>query len=152
MLISPDAKLGDRRKREILKALTFQYMPSQPSLLDLFHNKNGRLPVFRRQAEANILEHLSGNSISCEPKQLANDSVAFAERYADVDLLDDDSPANRNGIISTLRQQALTILREKSIGALAKPCVKVEVHLDTSKIGFTLTTTLYYLNPDKEVP
>jgi hypothetical protein len=127
-------------------------MRSQPSLLDLFHNKKGRLPVFRRQAEANVLEHLSGNSIGCEPKQLANDFVAFTERYADVDLLDDDSPANRNEIISTLRKQALTILREKSIGALAKPCVKVEVHLDASKAKFTLTTSLYFFDPNKQVP
>ena len=125
-------------------------MPSQPSLLDLFHNKKGRLPVFRRQTEANVLEHLSGNSISCESK-LANDFVAFTERYADVDLLDDDTPANRNEIISTLRKQALTILREKSIEALAKPCVKVEAHLDKSKIGLTLTTTLYFFNPNKQV-
>ncbi len=127
-------------------------MPSQPSLLDLFHNKKGRLPVFRRQAEANVLEHLSGNWISCESKQQANDFVAFTERYADIDLLDDDIPANRNGIISTLRKQALTILREKSIEALAKPCVKVEVHLDESKAGFTLTTSLYFFNPNKQVP
>jgi hypothetical protein len=119
-------------------------------LLDLFHNRKGRLPVFRRQAEANLLEHLSGNSISCESKQ-ANDFVAFTERYADVDLLDDDSPANRNWIISTLRNQALTILKEKSIGALAKPCVKVEVHLDRSKAGFTLTTSLYFFDPNKQV-
>jgi hypothetical protein len=125
-------------------------MPSQPSLLDLFHNKKGRLPVFHRQAEANVLEHLSGNSIFCE-SNLANDFVAFTERYADVDLLDDDIPANRNWIISTLRKQALTILREKSVGALAKPCVKVEVHLDASKAGFTLTTSLYFFNPNKQV-
>ena len=125
-------------------------MPSQPSLLDLFHNKKGRLPVFRRQAEANVLEHLSGNSISCESKQ-ANDCVTFTERYADVDLLDDDMPANRNGIISSLRNQALNILKEKSIEALAKPCVKVEVRLNASKTGFTVTTSLYFFNPNKRV-
>ena len=124
-------------------------MPPQPSLLDLFQNKKGRLPVFRRQAEANVLEHLSGNSIICESKQ-ANDFVVFTEQYADVDLLDDDIPANRNGIMSTLRKQALTILKEKSIEALAKPCVKVEVHLDASKAGYTLTTSLYFFNSNKE--
>ena len=125
-------------------------MPSQPSLLDLFHNKKGQLPVFRRQVEANILEHLSGNSIFCESKP-GNDFLAFTERYADVDLLDDDIPANRNVIISTLRKQALTILKEKPIDSLAKPYVKFEVHLEKSKTEFTLSTSLYFFNPDKQV-
>src|SRR5208283_1638972 len=124
-------------------------MSPQPSLLDLFQNKKGRLPVFRRQAEANVLEHLSGNSIICNSKQ-ANDFLVFTESYADVDLLDDDIPANRNELISTLRKKALTILKEKSIEALAKPCVKVEVLLDASKAGITLTTSLYFFNPDKQ--
>jgi hypothetical protein len=124
-------------------------MSPQPSLLDLFQNKKGRLPVFRRQAEANILEHLSGNSIICSSKQ-ANDFLVFTESYADVDLLDDDIPANRNELNSTLRKKALTILKEKSIEALAKPCVKVEILLDASKAGFALTTSLYFFNPDKQ--
>ncbi len=137
-----------RQKARNNEAWMFQYMPSQPSLLDLFHNKKGRLPVFRRQAEANVLEHLSGNSIFCESKQ-ANGFVAFTERYADVDLLDDDIPANRSGIISTLRKQALTILRERSIKALAKPCFDVKVQRDAAMAGFTLTVTLGFFNPNK---
>jgi hypothetical protein len=124
-------------------------MPTQPSLLDLFQSKKGRLPLFRRQAEANILEHLSGNSIGCESKQ-SNDFVTFTETYADVDLLDDDIPANRNELISALRKQALTIVKEKSIGSLAKPCVRVEVHLNTGKGWFTVTTSLYLFNPNKQ--
>ena len=144
-----DVELSSQKARNTA-ALTFQHMPSQPSLLDLFLNRKGRLPVFRRQAEANVLEHLAGNSIICESKQ-SNDFVAFTERYTDVDLLDDDIPASRNGIISTLRKQAMIILKEKSIEALAKPCVKIEVHLDASKAGFTLTATLYFFNPNKQV-
>ena len=96
-----------------------------------------------------MLEHLSGNSIGCVSKQ-SNDFIAFTETYANVDLLYDDIPANRNELISNLRKQALTILKEKSIQALAKPCVKVEVHAGTSKSGVTLTTSLYFFNPDKQ--
>jgi hypothetical protein len=128
----------------------FQYMSTEPSLLDLFYDKNGRLGVFRRQVEANVLEHLSGYSIFCESKQ-ANGFVAFTERYADMDLLGADIPANRSGIISRLRNQALSILQAKSIKALAKPCFEVKVERDTGMVGFTLTISLGFFNPDKPV-
>ena len=125
-------------------------MSTEPSLLDLFYDKNGRLGVFRRQVENNVLEHLSGNSVICESKQ-ANGFVAFTERYADVDLLGADIPANRSGIISRLRNQALTILQAKSIKALAKPCFEVKVERDAGMVGFTLTVSLGFFNPDKPV-
>ena len=129
----------------------FLYMSTQPSLLDLFNDKNGGLGVFRRQVENNVLEHLSGNSIFCEPRQQANGFVAFTERFADVDLLGADIPTNRSGIISRIRNQALTILREKSIDTLAKPYFDVKVQRDTSAAGFTVTVSLGFFNPDKQV-
>jgi hypothetical protein len=133
------------------EAWLFQYMSTQPNLIDLFHNKKGQLPVFRRQAEANVLEHLSGYSIGCESKKQANDFVSFTERYADVDLLGADIPANRSEIIAPLRKQALTILQAKSIKALAKPCFEVKVERDAAVVGFTLTVTLGFFKPDKPV-
>jgi hypothetical protein len=139
-----------RQKARNSEARMFQHMPTQPSLLDLFHNKNGQLPVFRRQAEANVLEHLSGNSIICESKQ-SNDFVAFTEQYADVNLLGADIPANRSEIIAPLRKQALTILQAKAISALAKPCFDVKVQRDEAMAGFTLTVTLGFFNPNKQV-
>ena len=126
-------------------------MSIQSSLLDLFHDKNGGLGVFRRQVENNVLEHLSGNSIFCEPKQQANGFVAFTERFADADLLGADIPANRSGIISRLRNQALTILREKSIKALAKPWFDVKVERDVAVVGFSVTVSLGFFKPDKQV-
>lgn len=139
-----------RQKARNSDAWMFQYMSTEPNLLDLLYDKNGRLGVFRRQVENNVLEHLFGNSIFCEPKQ-ANGFVAFTERYADVDLLGADIPANRSGIISRLRNQALTILREKSIKALAKPCFDVEVQRDAGMVGFTLTVSLWFFDPNKQV-
>jgi hypothetical protein len=65
--------------------------------------------------------------------------------------LDDDTPASRSGIISTLRKQALTILQEKSIDTLAKPFVKIEVRHDAGEAAFTLTTSFCFFNPAKEV-
>ena len=124
-------------------------MSTQSSLLDLFYDKNGGLGVFRRQVENNVLEHLSGYSIFCESKQ-ANGFVAFTERYADVDLLGADIPANRSGVISRLRNQALTILQEKSIKALAKPYFDVKVDRDASVEGFAVTVSLGFFNPDKQ--
>jgi hypothetical protein len=126
-------------------------MSTQPSLLDLFNDKNGRLGVFRRQIENNILEHLSGNSIFCETKQQANGFVTFTERLADVDLLGADIPANRSGIISRLRNQALTMLQEKSVKFLAKPYFDVKVQRDASMVGFAVTVSLGFFNPDKQV-
>ena len=125
-------------------------MSTQPSLLDLFNDKNGGLGVFRRQVENNVLEHLSGNSIFCEPKQQANGFVGFTERFADVDLLGADIPANRSRIISRLRNQALTLLQEKSIESLAKPYFDVKVQRDASVVGFTVTVSLGFFNPDKQ--
>ena len=127
-----------------------QRMSSQSSLLDLFNDKNERLGVFRRQVENNVLEHLSGNSIFCESKQQANGFVYFTERFADVDLLDADIPANRSGIISRIRNQALTILQEESIDTLAKPYFDVKVQRDASAVGFTVTVSLGFFNPDKQ--
>ena len=126
-------------------------MSSQPSLLDLLSDKNGGLGVFRRQIENNVLEHLSGNSIFCEPKQQANSFVAFTEKLADVDLLDADIPANRSRIISRLRNQALTLLQEKSIESLAKPYFDVEVQRDASVVGFTMKVSLGFFNPDQQI-
>jgi hypothetical protein len=126
-------------------------MSTQPSLLDLFNDKNGGLGVFRRQVENNVLEHLSGNSIFCEPKQQANGFVAFTEQFADVDLLDADVPANRSRIISRLRNQALTILQEKAIENLAKPYFDVKVQREASVEGFAVTVSLGFFNPDKQV-
>ncbi len=140
-----------RQKARNNEAWMFQYMSTQSSLLDLFHDKKGRLGVFRRQIENNVLEHLSGYSIFCEPKKQANDFVAFTERYADVNLLGADIPANRSEIISRLRNQALTILQEKSINALAKPWFDVKVERDAAMAGFTLTVSLRFFNPDKQV-
>jgi hypothetical protein len=128
----------------------FLHMSTQSSLLDLFNDKNGGLGVFRRQVENNILEHLSGNSIFCEPKKQANGFVSFTERLADVDLLGADIPVNRSGIISRLRNQALTILQEKSIETLAKPYFDVKVQRDASVVGFTVTVSLGFFNPDKQ--
>ena len=128
-----------------------QCMSSQSSLLDLFNDNDGRLGVFRRQVENNVLEHLSGNSIFCEPKKQANGFVAFTERFADVDLLGADIPANRSGIISRLRNQALTLLQEKSIESLAKPYFDVKVQRDASAVGFTVTVSLGFFNPDKQI-
>ena len=127
-----------------------QRMSSQCSLLDLFNDKNGRLGVFRRQVENNVLEHLSGNSIFCEPKQQANGFVDFTEQFADVDLSSPDIPANRSGIISRLRNQALTMLQEKSIETLAKPYFDVKIQRETSVEGFAVTVSLGYFNPDKQ--
>jgi hypothetical protein len=126
-------------------------MSSQPSLLDLLSDKNGGLGVFRRQIENNVLEHLSGNSIFCEPKQQANSFVAFTEQLADVDLLDADIPDNRSRIISRLRNQALTLLQEKSIESLAKPYFDVKVQRDASVVGFTVTVSLGFFNPDQQI-
>ena len=128
-----------------------QYMSTQLSLLDLFTDKNGGLGVFRRQVANNVLEHLSGNSIFCEPKQQANGFVDFTEQFADVDLTIADIPANRSGIISRIRNQALTILQEKSIESLAKPYFDVKVQRDAAAEGFTLTVSLGFFNPDKQV-
>ena len=124
-------------------------MSTQPSLLDLFNDKTGRLGVFRRQIENNVLEHLSGNSIICESKQ-SNDFVAFTEQYADVNLLGADIPANRSEIIAPLRKQALTILQAKAISALAKPCFDVKVQLNASAVSFTVTVSLGFFNPNKQ--
>ncbi len=128
-----------------------QCMSSQSSLLDLFNDKNELLGVFRRQVENNVLEHLSGNSIFCEPKQQANGFVDFTEQFADVDLTIADIPANRSGIISRLRNQALTILQEKSIATLAKPYFDAKIQRDASAAGFTVTVSLGFFNPDKRV-
>jgi hypothetical protein len=127
-----------------------QRMSTQPSLLDLFTDKNGGLGVFRRQVANNVLEHLSGNSIFCEPKQQANGFVDFTEQFADVDLTIADIPANRSGIISRIRNQALTILQEKSIESLAKPYFDVRVQRDASVEGFAVTVSLGFFNSDKQ--
>ena len=127
-----------------------QRMSSQSSLLDLFNDNDGRLGVFRRQVENNVLEHLSGNSIFCEPKQQANGFVTFTEQFADVDLTIADIPANRSGIISRIRNQALTILQEKSIESLAKPYFDVRVQRDASVEGFAVTVSLGFFNSDKQ--
>jgi len=132
------------------EARVFLYMSNQPSLLDLFNDKNGGLGVFRRQIENNVLEHLSGNSIFCEPKQQANSFATFTEGFADADLLRADIPANRSEIISRLRNQALNILKEKSIKALAKPYFDLKIQHDTAVAGFTLTVSLGFFNPDKQ--
>jgi hypothetical protein len=124
------------------------HMPSssQPSLLDLFHDRDGRLGVFRRQVEANVLEHLSGNRIYCESKP-ANDFVTFTQTYADTALLGADTPTNRSIIISPLRNQALTILREKAIETLAKPYAEITIAHDDALAVFTLTFTLRFFKP-----
>jgi hypothetical protein len=68
-----------------------------------------------------------------------------------VDLLGADVPANRSGIISRLRNQALIVLQEKSIKALAKPWFDVKVERDAAVVGFALTVSLGFFKPDKQV-
>ena len=67
-----------------------------------------------------------------------------------------DTPPSRSEIISPLRKKALDTLQQNSIEALAqgptrpmRSCVGVEVQRDAAMIGFTLTVSLWFFNPDK---
>jgi hypothetical protein len=124
-------------------------MSKQPSLRDSFRDETGR-QRFLRWTKAQLLSNLSDNGINCQLGKEANDFIPFTRQYTDLDLGVPDIIANRNRIVSTpLLQQALDTLKQASRSNLAQPCVKVEIQRNAAIVGFTLTVSLWFLNPDK---
>jgi hypothetical protein len=112
-------------------------------------DETGRLE-FERWATKQLLSNLPLHGISCESNMEANDNFHFTRSYADLVLRVPDTVSYRDMIIaSPLLQEAVKELREKSRSDLAKPYVKVEVQRDAAKVGFNVTVSLWYVNPDK---
>ena len=126
-----------------------QYMSKQPSLRDSFQDESKR-QRFVRWTKSQLLSNLSDNGKNCQSGKEANDFIHFTKPYTDLDLWVPDNIANRNKIVATpLLQQALDTLKQASRSDLAQPCVMVEIQRDATRVGFSVTVSLWFFNPDR---
>ena len=130
-----------------------QRMSNKPSLRDLLYDKTKRQEFpYWEEAKKYLLSNFSNNGITCQSGKEANDNIRFTTPYTDLDFSVPDNLANRTRIIfSPLLQQALKSLKEASKSDLAQPYVRVEVQRGASIVGFTLTVSLWFFNPNKQV-
>jgi hypothetical protein len=133
--------------------LTFQYMFKKPSLRDWLYDKSKQQEFpYWEEAKKYLVSNLSNNGINCQSGKEANDNIHFTTPYADSEFLVPDNLANRTRIIfSPLLQQALKSLKQASKSELAQPCVRVEVQRGVSTVGFALTVSLWFFNPNRRV-
>ncbi len=123
----------------------FQHMSRNPSLRDLFDHKT----KLQDLATKHLMSNLSDNGINCQSDKEANEFIHFTREYTDLDLRVADNAATRDNIVSLLLEQALGALKEASKFDLAQPCVNVEVQRKAEIVGFTVTVSLWFFNPDK---